>query len=91
MRPHLVSLALVALALLAARAPAEDRILLVNGGTLRGTVISESEEEVVIQVGAGKVTLPRSSITRIETGQEGACQPLDVRRKYRGIHGANQR
>ena len=76
MRPHLVSLALVALALLAARAPAEDRILLVNGGTLRGTVISESEEEVVIQVGAGKVTLPRSSITRIETGQEG--QPVAV-------------
>ncbi|MHC4931382.1 MAG: hypothetical protein ACYTGV_04235 [Planctomycetota bacterium] len=55
------------LALLAA-AQAEDIVHLRNGRMLLGAIVSESETEVVVDVGGGRITLPRAAVRLVERG-----------------------
>ncbi|MCZ6785579.1 MAG: hypothetical protein O7E54_00295, partial [Planctomycetota bacterium] len=48
--------------LLTALAAAEDRVHLRSGRFLTGTIVSETETQIVLDVGAGTITLPRTRI-----------------------------
>jgi|GEM_PF-3476039 len=61
--------------LLAAAAPA-DLVRLKNGNTLEGVVKSESDTEVVLEVGFGTMTLPKASVAAIERATAPAAQAL---------------
>lgn len=56
---------LVVLAFVATCAGA-DEVLLKNGRVLEGVVVEESASQVVIEVAAGKMTLPRSMVETVE-------------------------
>lgn len=72
---------LFALLVLAVFGFAEDRVHLVNGGTLTGTVESKNDKEIVIRVGGGRITLPRSEVVRIEavSKESGVKAPITRR------------
>lgn len=53
-----------------------DTVWLKNGGAIDGKVIKETSDRVVVETGAGKVTLDRSQVDRIErSGQPAAPAP----------------
>ncbi len=54
--------------LLTALAAAEDRVHLRSGRFLTGTIVSETETQIVLDVGAGTITLPRTRIVVVERG-----------------------
>jgi hypothetical protein len=47
---------------------AGDAVHLENGRVLRGTVLEENDEEVVIDLGAGKLRVPRHRVRLVERG-----------------------
>jgi hypothetical protein len=53
---------------LLASAQAEDIVHLRNGRMLLGAIVSESETEVVVDVGGGRITLPRAAVRLVERG-----------------------
>jgi hypothetical protein len=58
--------------LLAAMLPAgasADEIYLKSGGQLSGRIVSRTATEVAVDVGAGRITVPVSSVVRIEEGR----------------------
>jgi hypothetical protein len=69
MRPFAIGL-VVAVLPLAARA---DEVFLKGGGQLSGRVVSRSATEIEVDVGAGTIGVPVSSVLRIEEGRS----PLD--------------
>ncbi|MCK6459363.1 MAG: hypothetical protein L6Q95_05655 [Planctomycetes bacterium] len=54
--------------LLATLAIAGDAVHLSNGRVLRGTVLEENDEEVVIDMGAGHLRIPRAQVRLVERG-----------------------
>jgi hypothetical protein len=58
----------VLLLLLASLAFAGDAVHLENGRVLRGTVLEENDEEVVIDLGGGKLRVPRRRVRLVERG-----------------------
>jgi hypothetical protein len=61
--------ALPILAVLALAIPAAaDEVLLVGGGKVRGRVIERTDTHLVIEVGPGRITLPRSQVVAVESG-----------------------
>ncbi|MHC4547253.1 MAG: hypothetical protein ACYTEZ_00630 [Planctomycetota bacterium] len=60
--------AVVAWLLLATTAWAADLVHLHNGGVLEGVVVAETEDHVVLDLGAGRITVPRTSIRLVERG-----------------------
>ena len=59
---------LIVFGLLAAAAAAGDLVHLKNGRLLHGRVVSESDESLVVELRAGRVTLPRRLVRAIERG-----------------------
>lgn len=47
---------------------AADEVLLKSGGRLSGRIVSRTATSIEVDVGAGKVTVPASSVLRIEEG-----------------------
>jgi hypothetical protein len=70
--------ALVPLLLLLVPVHAADLVHLKNGGVLQGTVVEQSEDAVVLDLGAGRITVPRTSIRLIERGVRGRAAPRTV-------------
>ena len=64
---------LLALLVGAAAASQADVVFLKSGSKLEGRVVERSETSVEIDIGAGSLTLPMSSVDRIEEGRS----PLD--------------
>jgi hypothetical protein len=64
-------LPLLLLGLAASFARAADLVHLRNGGVLRGTVVEQTPRVVVLDLGAGRITVPRTSIRRVERGVRG--------------------
>lgn len=62
MRTALLSFLLVAAVAATARA---DEVVLKNGGLLRGRVVSEDENEVVLQTDSGPVKIPRDKVKEV--------------------------
>ncbi|HET7292194.1 MAG TPA: tetratricopeptide repeat protein [Vicinamibacteria bacterium] len=62
------SIALLAAVLLPALAAA-DEVLLKGGGKVSGRIVSRSEAKIEVDVGAGRITVPASSVLRIEEGR----------------------
>ena len=60
--------AVVAMTLVAAGARA-DELLLKSGGRLSGIIVAQTPTSVEIEVGAGRVTVPRSIIAKIVEGE----------------------
>jgi len=56
----------VALMLLAAFAGAEDAVHLANGGVFFGAVVEENDREVVLELEAGRIALPRAKVRLVE-------------------------
>jgi hypothetical protein len=69
--------ALLACALLPASVAA-DEVYLKSGGQLSGRVVSRTATEVEIDVGAGRIKVPASSVARIEEGRS-ALQEYEER------------
>jgi hypothetical protein len=57
------------LAVLLPPAACADEIFLKSGGQLSGRVVSRTESAVEIDVGAGRIKVPASSVVRIEEGR----------------------
>lgn len=64
---------LLALLVAAPAASQADVVFLKSGSKLEGRVVERTETSVEIDIGAGSLTLPRSSVDRIEQGRS----PLD--------------
>ena len=76
----------VALAIVA-RAALADEVFLKSGGRVSGRVVSRTATMVEVDVGAGKIAVPASSVVRIEEGRSplheyderaGRIQPADA-------------
>jgi hypothetical protein len=59
-------------------AAAADEVFLKSGGRLAGRVVSRSATTVEVDVGAGRIAVPASSVVRIEEGQS-ALQEYEER------------
>src|SRR5262245_5326986 len=46
-----------------------DEVFLKGGGQLSGRVVSQSDTKVEVDVGAGRISVPASSVVRIEKGR----------------------
>ncbi|HEY2290962.1 MAG TPA: hypothetical protein VGM86_09705 [Thermoanaerobaculia bacterium] len=58
----------IALVLTLAATPAlGDVLFLKGGGRVTGEIVSETAESVTVDIGAGKMTVPKSSVVRVET------------------------
>ena len=71
----------VALAIVA-RAALADEVFLKSGGRVSGRVVSRTATMVEVDVGAGKIAVPASSVVRIEEvnsrdGADGRTLPRD--------------
>ena len=60
---------------------AGDAVWLRNGGVLRGAVVEESDEAVVLDVGTGKLTLARSTIAFVERHTSETAEPAPIARR----------
>jgi hypothetical protein len=49
-----------------------DVLVLKNGGTMEGVIISETPEEISIDIGEGKVALPRSAVESVTRSKDRA-------------------
>jgi hypothetical protein len=74
----LKSLALGLAALMLPLGAAADEIFLKSGGQLSGRIVSRSATAVEIDVGAGRIAVPASSVVRIEEGRS-ALQEYEER------------
>jgi hypothetical protein len=58
----------IALVLALAATPAlGDVLFLKGGGRITGEIVSETEAAVTVDIGAGKMTVPKSSVVRVES------------------------
>src|SRR5262245_17409075 len=57
------------LLLAAASAASADQVFLKGGGSVTGVVVQQTAAGVVIEVGAGRVTLPADRVERIASGR----------------------
>jgi hypothetical protein len=55
-----------------------DEVFLKSGGRLSGRIVSRTSTTVVVEVGAGKITVPTSSVVKIEEGKS-ALQEYEER------------
>ena len=62
MRSHVIALALA----LAAAPVLGDELVLKGGGRVTGEIVGETETEVTVDIGAGRMTVPKSSVVRVE-------------------------
>ncbi len=62
----------------AAHASAEDVLVLTNGREARGKIVEETDAGVKLDVGAGRMTYPRSLIREIRRGSSGEKTPTPV-------------
>jgi hypothetical protein len=69
------------LLLLASVAIAGDAVHLANGRVLRGTVLEENDEEVVIDMGAGKLRIPRAQVRLVERGAAPEAPPKTLTKR----------
>ena len=69
---------LVLAAALLSSATEADEIFLKSGGQLSGRIVTRTADKVEIDVGAGRVTVPASSVVRIEEGRS-ALQDYEER------------
>src|SRR5262245_4760441 len=46
-----------------------DEVILKSGGKVSGRVVSRTEKSVEVDVGAGRISVPMSSVVRIEDGR----------------------
>jgi hypothetical protein len=46
-----------------------DEVYLKSGGQLSGRIVSRTADKVAIDVGAGRIEVPASSVVRIEEGR----------------------
>jgi hypothetical protein len=65
MKTRVLVLAAAALPLVAGA----DEVFLKGGGQLSGRVVSRSDAKVEVDVGAGRISVPASSVVRIEAGR----------------------
>jgi Tetratricopeptide repeat len=66
------------LAVLMPSAAAADQIFLKSGGRLSGRIVSRTAASIEIDVGAGRIAVPASSVDRVEEGQS-ALQEYEAR------------
>lgn len=64
--------------LVLAGAASADDVLLKSGGQLSGRIVSHSATEITVDVGAGRITVPTSSVVRIQEGRS-ALQEYEER------------
>jgi len=57
------------LAMLLPAAASADEVYLKSGGQLSGRVVSRTDTKVEVDVGAGRISVPASSVLRIEEGR----------------------
>ena len=69
---------LILAAALLSSATRADEIFLKSGGQLSGRIVTRTADKVEIDVGAGRVTVPASSVVRIEEGRS-ALQDYEER------------
>lgn len=60
---------------------AGDAVHLRNGGVLRGAIVEESDEAVVLHVGTGTLTLARSAIAFVERHTGDTPEPAPITRR----------
>ena len=63
-------------------AAAADEVFLKSGGQLSGRVVKRTETTIEVDVGAGHITVPTSSVVRIQDGQS-TRRPRAGRRRSR--------
>jgi hypothetical protein len=73
MKDALRRLAFAALAIAAAAASEADVVYLQGGGSLEGRIVAQTETTIEVDIGAGSLSFPMSSVERVETGRS----PLD--------------
>jgi tetratricopeptide (TPR) repeat protein len=56
-------------AVLLGRAAAADEVFLKGGGKVSGRIVSRTETKIEVDVGAGRIGVPMSSVLRIEEGR----------------------
>jgi hypothetical protein len=69
------------LLLLASLAFAGDAVHLANGRVLRGTVLEENDQEIVIDLGAGKLRIPRAQVRLVERGAAPEAPPKTLTKR----------
>jgi hypothetical protein len=69
------------LLLLAAFAAAGDAVHLANGRVFRGTVLEENDDEVVIDMGAGRLRIPRAHVRLVERGAAPEAPPKTLTKR----------
>ena len=72
---------LVLVAALLSPATGADEIFLKSGGQLSGRIVTRTADKVEIDIGAGRVTVPASSVVRIEEGRS-ALQDYEERAQH---------
>jgi hypothetical protein len=75
-RPRIVRVVLVILGLAAAvpLVAVADEVILKSGGQISGRIVSQSATDIQMDVGAGRIGIPVSSVARVDKGQS----PLQV-------------
>jgi len=71
----------LALIVLVSVAYAGDAVHLENGRILRGTVLAEDDEEVVIDLGGGKLRIPRRRVRLVERGTAPDAPPRTLTKR----------
>ncbi len=79
----MTSRALLAFVLLAAPAFALSTVQLKNGSSLRGDILAEKADRVVVDLGFTVVTVPRDEVERITAGEAAAAVIADTADLYR--------
>ncbi|MGB6849823.1 MAG: hypothetical protein WBG05_16625, partial [Thermoanaerobaculia bacterium] len=73
MKNNLLHILLFALLLGASSASRADVVYIKGGGKLEGRIVEQTESSVEVDIGAGTLTFPMSSVERVEKGRS----PLD--------------
>lgn len=82
MKNTLLPILLLALLVGAPSAPRADVVYLTSGGKLEGRIVEQTESSIEVDIGAGSLTFPMSSVERIE---EGRSQLDDYDERVRGL------
>ena len=82
MKNTLLPILLLALLVGAPSAPRADVVYLTSGGKLEGRIVEQTESSIEVDIGAGSLTFPMSSVERIE---EGRSQLDDYDERVQGL------
>ena len=82
MKNTLLPILLLALLAGAPSAPRADVVYLTSGGKLEGRIVEQTESSIEVDIGAGSLTFPMSSVERIE---EGRSQLDDYDERVQGL------